>query len=149
MKMPDVNILIYAHRQDDQDHEFYREWLERLANGSEPFALSALVAVAFVRVVTHPGFPPDPTPLPAAIAVIETLRARTNCRFLEPGPRHWRIFRSCAETGRARGKLVADAQHSALAIEHGCTWITRDSDFHAFEPAGLRLEVLRRTDDHP
>lgn len=146
MRMPDVNLLIYAHRRDDQDHAFYREWLENLANGPEPFALSALVAVAFVRIVTHPAFPPEPTPLPQAIAVIEALRARPNCRFLEPGNRHWNIFRACAEVGKARGKLVADAQHAAVAIEHGCTWITRDADFHRFESAGLRLEIVTPTD---
>jgi predicted nucleic acid-binding protein len=80
--------------------------------------------------------------LPQAIAVIEALRNSRNCRFLEPGNRHWQIFRECAEAGKARGKLVADAQHAALAIEHGCTWVTRDSDFRLFEPAGLRLEMV-------
>ena len=140
--MPDVNILIYAHRCDDRDHVFYRDWLERLANGPEPFALSALVSVTFVRIVTHPAFSPEPTPLAQAITVIEALRARPNCRFLEPSVRHWTLFRQCAESARASGKRVADAQHAAVAIEHGCTWVTRDSDFYAFEAAGLRLERL-------
>lgn len=140
--MPDVNILVYAHRSDDRDHVFYRGWLERLANGSEPFALSALVAVAFVRIVTHPAFPPVPTPLPQAISVIEALRARSGCRFLEPAERHWTLFRQCAELARVEGKRVADAQHAAVAIEHGCVWVTRDSDFQGFETAGLRLEML-------
>jgi hypothetical protein len=45
MQMPDVNILVYAHRREDPNHEFYRSWVENLANGKEPFALSALVAV--------------------------------------------------------------------------------------------------------
>lgn len=53
MHMPDVNILIYAHRREDPDHQFYRAWIERVANGPEPFALSILVAAAFVRIVTH------------------------------------------------------------------------------------------------
>lgn len=137
--MPDVNILIHAHRRDDKDHIFYREWIERMVNGREPFALSALVAVAFVRFVTDPSFPQEPTPLPQALAVVESLRAHRNCRFLEPGARHWTVFRFCAEAAKATGKRVADAQHAALAIEHGCTWVTRDSDFLAFESAGLRL----------
>jgi predicted nucleic acid-binding protein len=33
---------------------------------------------------------------------------------------------------RARGKLVADAYHAALAIEHGCEFITADADFARF-----------------
>lgn len=32
--MPDVNILIYAHRSDDRDHGFYCEW-EGGANKAE------------------------------------------------------------------------------------------------------------------
>jgi predicted nucleic acid-binding protein len=37
---------------------------------------------------------------------------------------------------RATGKLVADAYHAALAIEHGCEWVTADGDFSRFP--GLR-----------
>lgn len=66
MQMPDVNILVYAHRREDPSHEFYRAWVEHLANGSEPFALSALVAVAFVRIVTHPRFSVPPHPASGA-----------------------------------------------------------------------------------
>jgi predicted nucleic acid-binding protein len=51
--MPDVNVLVYAHRADDPSHAFYRDWLERLAAGPEPFALSPLVVGAFVRLVTN------------------------------------------------------------------------------------------------
>ena len=32
----------------------------------------------------------------------------------------------------AKGKLGADAQHAAVAVEHGCTLITTDSDFDRF-----------------
>ncbi len=32
----------------------------------------------------------------------------------------------------ATGKLLADAQHAAVAIEHGCTLVTCDSDFSRF-----------------
>lgn len=79
MRMPDVNILVYAHRREDPNHEFYRAWVENLANGPQPFALSALVAVAFVRIVTNPRFLPNPTPLHQALAVIDTLAKLQNC----------------------------------------------------------------------
>lgn len=42
----------------------------------------------------------------------------------------------------AQGKLVADAQHAAIALEHGCTWVTRDLDFEPFRQTGLRVEIL-------
>ena len=142
MRMPDVNLLVYAHRREDLDHAFYRSWLEALANGPEPFALSSLVAVSFVRVVTHPAFAPRPTPLPQALAVIDSLVAMESCQLLNPGERHWEIVRKlCAEVS-ASGKQVADAQHAALALEYGCTWVTRDGDFERFRKEGLRVEML-------
>jgi len=131
----------YAHRSDDRDHRFYREWLEQLVNGPEPFALSVLVAIAFVRTVTHPGFSPAPTPLPQALAVIEALRAHPGCRFLSPQGRHWTLFRQMAECAQATGKRIADAQHAALALARA-HWTSRDRDFLAFESAGLRVEIL-------
>ena len=54
MLMPDVNVLVYAHRGDEARHEAYARWLESDIDGAEPFALSVLVAVGFVRIVTHP-----------------------------------------------------------------------------------------------
>jgi toxin-antitoxin system PIN domain toxin len=142
MRMPDVNVLIYAHRADDPAHEYYRSWLERLAAGAEPFALSLEVATAFVRIVTHARYPAGPTPLPQALAVIDALRQTPGCRLLAPGDRHWELFRQLCDTTRATGKRVGDARHVALALEHGCTWVTRDADFQDFVPAGLRLEML-------
>lgn len=142
MRMPDVNVLIYAHRADDPAHVFYRRWLEQLAAGPEPFALSLEVAAAFVRIVTHPRYPGGPTPMLQALTVIDALRQTPGCRLLAPGDRHWELFRRLCESTPVSGKRVGDARHAALAIEHGCTWVTRDTDFHAFVSAGLRVEIL-------
>jgi hypothetical protein len=38
MQMPDVNVLVYAHREESPDHERYAKWLASLATGPEPFA---------------------------------------------------------------------------------------------------------------
>ena len=36
-----------------------------------------------------------------------------------------------------------DAQHAAVAMEHGCRWVTRDEDFAGFAPYGLEWELLK------
>jgi len=64
MLMPDVNVLIYAHREDEKCHAAYANWLKTLVDGPEPFALSVLVAVGFVRIVTNRRIYEDPTPCP-------------------------------------------------------------------------------------
>ncbi len=140
MKLFDVNILIYAHRSDQQHHAFYRSRLEDALAGQETCGLTAAVATGFLRIVTHPNLPNGPTPLPQALAVIETLAAPGCCQWLHPGPRHWSLVAAlCRETGTT-GKGVSDASHAATAIEHGCTWVSRDSDFARFSVHGLRWE---------
>jgi uncharacterized protein len=142
MLMPDVNVLIYAHRRDEAWHEAYADWLKELVDGREPFALSVLVAVAFVRIVTNTRIYDDPTPLPVALAVIEQLAAHPRCRLATPGANHLDdVARLCRAVG-ATGKLVADAQHAALAITQACTWVSRDTDFAGFGPHGLRWQHL-------
>jgi uncharacterized protein len=142
MLMPDVNILIYAHREDEKCHEAYAKWLKSLVDGAEPFALSVLVAVGFVRIVTNRRIYEDPTPLPVALAFVEQLTSHPRCRTAIPSERHLgEVIRLC-RAASATAKLVADAQHAALAISQGCTWVTRDSDFGQFEPHGLRWEHL-------
>lgn len=142
MLMPDVNVLVYAHRQDEAWHEPYADWLRRAVDGPEPFALSVLVAVGFLRVVTSPRTYVDPTPLPVALAAIEQLAGHPRCRLAVPGTGYLAdVARLCRATG-AVGKIVADAQHAAVAIAEGCTWVTRDGDFARFAAHGLRWTHL-------
>ena len=43
MVLPDVNVLVHAHREDSADHAAYRQWLERTVNGDEAYGVSDLV----------------------------------------------------------------------------------------------------------
>jgi toxin-antitoxin system PIN domain toxin len=142
MLMPDVNILIYAHREDEKRHAPYATWLKALVDGAEPFALSVLVAIGFVRIVTNHRIYDEPTPLPVALAFIEQMISHPRCRTAIPSQTHLgEVMRLC-RAASVTGKLVADAQHAALAISEGCTWVSRDSDFARFEPHGLRWQHL-------
>jgi hypothetical protein len=136
MLLPDVNVLIYAHRLESPEHDRYAEWLARLAVGPEPFGLSELGASGFVRIVTNPNIWEEPTTTEDALEFIGRLRERSNARLLTHGPASWDIFADLCRAARARGKLIADAYHAALALEHGCELVTADSDFGRF--AGLR-----------
>lgn len=133
MLMPDVNVLIYAHRRDShEEHRAYRAWLESLATGDEPFALSVLALVGVVRIVTNPKIFRQPSSLDEVFAFIRELVDRPNARLLAPGPRHLEIWERLCRKADATGKLAADAQHAAIAIEHGCTWVSTDADFDRF-----------------
>ena len=142
MKLFDVNVLVYAHRRDQPDDDFYRDCLEDHINGTDAFALSVLVAAGFVRIVTQSRFPGGPTPLAQALATIDSLAGLDHCHWVGPGRRHWELVAGLCRQCGSQGKLVADAAHAAVAIEHSCRWVTRDSDFQVFAAHGLQLEVL-------
>ncbi|MCX6022875.1 MAG: type II toxin-antitoxin system VapC family toxin [Chloroflexi bacterium] len=136
MRLPDVNILVPAYREDAPDHLRYRQWVDDLVNSDEAYGVCDLVLSEFLRVVTHPSVFKPPTPIQDALAFVEALRNPRNCVVLTPGPRHWEIFtRLCRDAG-TRGNLVPDAYLAALAIETSSEWITMDGDFARFP--GLR-----------
>jgi uncharacterized protein len=132
--MPDVNILVYAHREESPAHQRYAEWLVNLANGPEPFALSEFVLHGFLRIVTNARIFDPPSTTEEAFQFLDALIALPTCSLILAGARHWDIFRDLCERGNVKGKLVADAVHAALAIETGCEWVSADTDFARFAP---------------
>ena len=71
-------------------------------------------------------------------AFIGELTARPTARVVSPGPEHLEIFEQLCRDSGATGKLVADAQHAAIALENGCTMVTTDADYDRFP--GLRWQ---------
>lgn len=134
MRLPDVNVLIYAHREDAPEHHRYAAWLTALAEADEPFAVAEIALAGFLRIVTNGKIFDPPTPMDTATAFCRRLVEWPGAVLLTPSQRHWDLFIDlCADI---EGPLVSDAYLAALAIEHGCELITTDSDFARFK--GLR-----------
>jgi predicted nucleic acid-binding protein len=73
-----------------------------------------------------------PSTIDEAFAFCDNLLGQPHCHVVDPGERHFDIFRRlCIET-ETRGPRVADAWFAALAIKCGCDWITLDRDFARF-----------------
>jgi len=139
MILPDVNVLIYAFRKDVPEHESCRKWLEAVVRGDARFGLSPQVLSALVRITTHRRIYATPSTLEDARGFCDDLINQPHCQIVQPGERHWQIFRGlCLETG-TRGAIVADAWYAALAIEWGCEWVTLDRDYARFP--GLRWRL--------
>jgi toxin-antitoxin system PIN domain toxin len=134
MLMPDVNVLVYAHRAESPRHEHYAQWLTSLTTGAAPFAISEAVLHGFLRAVTNPQIFRPPSSMEDAFRFIDALLDRPTCTLIRPGTEHWAIFRRLCTKLESQGKLVADAVHAAVAIESGCEWVTADSDFARFAP---------------
>jgi toxin-antitoxin system PIN domain toxin len=132
----DVNVLVYAHREKADRHESYLGWLTSVLDGEEDFGVSDHILSAVMRIVTNRRVADPPSPITEAIQFAETIRDHPNAQRLVPGPRHWQIFSRLCREAKATGNLVPDAYFAALAIEHGCEWITTDRDYARFP--GLR-----------
>lgn len=136
MRLLDVNVLVYAFREDAPGHADYRAWVNALLSGDEAYAVSDHVLRGFLRIATHPRVFHPPTPLTRALEFANAFRDRANAVPVAPGARHWEIFTGLCRVAGARGNLVADAWLAALAIESGCEFVTTDRDFARFP--GLR-----------
>ena len=134
MQLPDVNVLIYAHREDAPEHPRYAAWLRDLAHADEPFAVAEAVLAGFLRIVTNGKIFDPPTPMNTAVAFCQCLVQWPRAVFIVPSRRHWDLFVDLLAD--IQGPLVTDAYLAALAIEHGCELVTTDSDFARFK--GLR-----------
>ena len=137
MFLMDVNVLVYAHREDAANHSAYRQWLESIINGQASFGYSELVLSGFLRIVTHPKVFEIPSALLSAICFTEQIRSLPNAVCLAPGAMHWTIFKECLEQINATGNDIPDAYHAALAMEWGCEWVTADKGFKHFK--GLKV----------
>lgn len=139
MMLPDVNVLIYAFRKDVPQHKLCNAWLTALVASDARYALSTLVTSALVRITTHQQAQGQASSMAEAFGFCDYLLEQPNCSVVEPGERHWNIFRRLCIDTETRGRNVTDAWFAALAIEHGCEWITLDRDFARFP--GLKWSV--------
>lgn len=132
MILPDVNVLVYAFREDDPQHPLCRFWLENIIRGDQRFAVSPLSLAAVVRITTNTRTYRSASSFKEVFGFCEGILSQSHCQIVEPGERHWAIFKQlCIETN-TRGPKVTDAWYAALAIEWGCEWITMDRDFARF-----------------
>jgi hypothetical protein len=137
MMLMDVNVLVYAHREDVKDHLAYRAWLESVLDSNTAYGFSELVLSGFVRVVSHPKVFEKPSSPEVALAFAEQIRSPEHAIRLAPGGGHWDLFSQCVKSASACGNDVPDAYHAALAMEWDCDWVTTDKGFRRFK--GLRV----------
>src|SRR5215510_1143357 len=99
MILPDVNVLIYAFRQDVPEHAICHTWLKGVVASDATFGLSPLALSAVVRITTNLRPYANPSTLEDAFPFCDYLQSQPNCRLVTPGQRHWEIFRRlCVET---------------------------------------------------
>ena len=140
MRIPDVNVLLYARDLTARRHATARTWLESSLSGSETVGLAWPVLLGFIRISTNPRVYVQPLDVADALDQIDEWIDLSSTVLVAPTNRHQAILRGLIEAAGTAANLTTDAHLAALAIEHGATLASFDGDFHRF--AGLKLEYL-------
>jgi toxin-antitoxin system PIN domain toxin len=133
MMIVDLNLLIYATNSDSPHHEQARAWLEQAISGYERIGLAWMVILGFLRITTNGRIMPRPLQAEQAVRVVDGWIDHPNVSLVAPGERHWAILKRIAAPLGLAGNLISDSHLAAIAIEHGATLCSADSDFGRFE----------------
>ncbi len=134
MILPDVNVIVYAYKREEDLHARYADWLNGAAAGDEAIALADVVLTGFLRIVTNPRVYAEPAPLSEALLFVTALRSANPARAVHAGAAAWKQFAVFAETDRLlRGNLVPDAWLAAIAVTSGARIATADAGFSRFD----------------
>jgi toxin-antitoxin system PIN domain toxin len=128
----DANLLLYATDARSRFHLPARNWLLDQLNGNRRVGLPWQSLGAFLRLATHPRVSAHPlAPAEAWRSVAAWLQAPV-AWIPQAGPEHPALLGELLVRYEAAGNLVPDVQLAALALEHGLTVCSADTDFARF-----------------
>jgi uncharacterized protein len=134
----DANLLVYAHVEDFDHHERARTWLDGRLAGTARVGLPWESLTAYLRLVTNPRVFPRPLPAAVAMAQVADWLERPASWVPSPTDDHAALLAALLAVDGVRADLVPDAHLAAIAIGHGLTVMSNDSDFARFP--GVRWE---------
>jgi toxin-antitoxin system PIN domain toxin len=135
VKLPDVNLFVYAYDASAPQHEPAKEWLEDVLSGTETVALAWVALIGFIRLTTSRQWFGYTRSVEQALDIVDSWLAQPVATVIHPTSRHAAVLRDLLTPLGTGGNLTTDAHLAALAIEHGATLYSADNDFSRF--AGL------------
>lgn len=128
----DANLLLYAVDTRSRFHAHAHAWLLGELNGDRRVGLPWQSLTAFLRLATHPRIFPNPLKPVEAWQTISAWLGSPVAWIPEPGAGYAAILGDLLVRHEVAGNLVPDAQLAALALEHGLTVCSADTDFARF-----------------
>jgi toxin-antitoxin system PIN domain toxin len=138
VKLPDVNIFLYAADEASPRHHQALAWVNETLAGSETVALAWATVLGFIRISTNPAAFSDALAPETALNLVDSWLAQPSVTIVQPTERHAAVLREMLTPLGTAGNLTSDAHLAALAIEHGATLCSCDNDFSRFP--GVRWE---------
>jgi toxin-antitoxin system PIN domain toxin len=135
----DANLLLFASDVESPRHQQALERVRRFAAGPELLYVFWPVAMAYLRIATHPSIFARPLEPARARAGLSSLLRRPHVRCPGEQDGFWSVFEETVAGDVVRGNLVPDAHLVALMRQHGVRTIwTADRDFRRFTGITVR-----------
>ena len=128
----DANVLLYANDAQSPHHERSKRWVEQALRGARRVGIPWQTIGAFTRISTHPRIFAEPLSAAEAWTVVEDWLASPAVWVPPATEATARVYADLVRTAAPTGNLVTDAQLAALAVEHGLTVVSADTDFARF-----------------
>jgi hypothetical protein len=138
VRIVDTSVLLPAVSPSLPHHEAARTALEAAINGDRAVGLCWVVVNAFLRLTTKPGLFASPYTIDDAWQMVDAWLDHENVRVVQETQEHARLWSELLRRAGTGGDLTTDAWIAAIAIAHGASVLTLDSDFSRF--TGLRWE---------
>jgi len=138
VRIVDTSVLLPAVSPSLPQHAPARRALEAAINDERPVGLTWVVVNAFLRLTTKPGLFERPLTIDAAWELVDGWREHPNVQVVQETEEHARLWSELLRSAGSGGDLTTDAWIAAIALAHGASVLTFDSDFARFP--GLRWE---------
>jgi toxin-antitoxin system PIN domain toxin len=132
VKLPDVNVLLYALDDTSARHAGARAWLDEALSGREEVGFAWIVLLAVLRLTTKSVVFARPLSPAEAFDIIDGWLAQPCAAVMHPTSRHVSLLRGFVTAAGTAGNLTTDAHLAALSVEYGTRVITYDADFGRF-----------------
>lgn len=145
----DANVLLYASDESSPRHASAAELVGRLAKGPDLVYLFWPVAMAYLRISTHPRVFDHPLDPAQARHNLDQLMGRAHVRCPGESDHFWETYQELVGDDAVRGNLVTDSHVAALMRQHGvATIFTADRDFRRFPGITARDPYLAVSSHH-
>jgi uncharacterized protein len=128
----DATLLLFAVDATSPFHAAARDWLTEQLNGARRVGFPWQSLGAFLRISTHPRASQHPLSSAEAWDHVVAWLDTDVAWIPSPGQRYADLLEALIRRHEIRGNLVPDAQLAALALEHGLTVYSADTDFARF-----------------
>ena len=137
--LPDINVLVAAHRVDHPQHKVAADWLARILKDTKDGQVMVLpmqVVSGFLRLATNAKIFSVPSSSAQAVDFVDWLLEDAHVRLLG-NTSEWVVLRRLILDKRLAANHIPDAHLAALSLSFSEPLVTFDKGFRQLLPRSL------------